>query len=187
MRSRKRIKVISLSVGVLIAALVAVLATRHSVSEGAQVKSDLGGKTAPNISGADILGGKSLSLYAMLNGNRYVLVDFFASWCTTCQQDMAQLEDFSFHDAKKVSVLGVDIEDTAANGASFLRSYGATWPAVEDTQGANSTAVAYGVSSPPEMFLIGPNRKVLAYFVGGATDAQLNTALQDVMRAYPHL
>lgn len=186
MRQKNRIKVIALSVGVLMAVLVALLATRHSLSVGAQVKSNLGGKAAPDITGQNIQNGNRVSLYKMLKGNKYVLVDFFASWCTACQQDMAQLEAFSFHNAKKVSLLVVDIEDTAPNGVSFLRSYGAAWPAVEDSQGADSIAVAYGVSSPPEMFLVAPDKKVLAYFVGGATESQLNAALQDVIRAYPH-
>ncbi len=163
--------------------MVAVLATRSPASVTGKVVSDLGGKTAPNIKGADIASDKQISLDSMLQSHKYVLIDFFASWCTTCQQDMAQLEAFQFHNSKKVSILGVDIDDSAANGIAFLRSYGAKWPAIEDSNGPDSIAVTYGVASPPEMFLIAPDRKVVAYFVGGATENQLNAALDDLQKA----
>jgi len=161
-----------------------VLATRNSVTASSQVQSDLGGKTAPNITGTDIANGKAVSLYAMLKDRKYVLLDFFASWCVTCQQDMAQLEAFQFHYGNKASILGVDIDDSAPDGLSFLRSYGASWPAVEDSQGADSIAVTYGVSSPPEMFLVSPDRKIFAYFVGATTEKQLVGALRSVETDY---
>jgi len=171
----RRALLASAAAAVVAGALIAVLATR-STPPGAIATTSLGGKVAPGISGRAIVGGERVSL-AALRG-RYVVVNFFASWCQPCQDEAPALETFLFaHRAQHVAILGVDIDDSAANARTFLQQTGATWPAVEDPAGSASIATTYGVADPPESFLVAPDGRVVGYVVGQDTVALLDHLL----------
>ena len=108
---------------------------------------------------------------------KYVVINFFASWCEPCHVEEPELVAFNFeHYAKKdVAILGITFDDTASNATSFLRSNGATWPAIEDRSG--SIAISYGVSEPPETFLISPEGIVLAKLIGPVTQKGLDSLI----------
>lgn len=153
-------------------ALVAVLATR-SVAPGTVATSDLGGKSAPPVAGRNLLTGAPVSLVA--ERGRYVLVDFFASWCAACQSEAPAIEQFLFshRTAGDVAVIGVDsTTDTRGDAAAFLSRTGATFPAIADPGGR--IADSYGVASPPQSYLVGPNGQIVAWIPGGVTAASLD-------------
>ena len=155
--------------------LVAVLATR-SVAPGTVTESTLGGKPAPPVAGRNLITNKPVSL-AALRG-RYVLIDFFASWCGACQTEAPEIEAFLFahHLRHDVAVIGVDsTTDTVGDATAFLRRTGATYPAISDPGG--KIANAYGVASPPQSFLVAPNGKVVAWIPGGIVASKLNALI----------
>ena len=165
-RPRRRIALwAALGVGGLAIALVALLATRPAAND-TLVSSPLIGKQAPSIAGVD-LEGRPISL-ASLRG-RYVLVNFYASWCPPCRTESPQLQAFAFsHPAnQRVAVLGVVFSDAAGNARSFEHEVGATWPSVMDPNGR--AAIAYGVNDPPQSFLVAPDGKVVQRILGGVT------------------
>jgi cytochrome c biogenesis protein CcmG/thiol:disulfide interchange protein DsbE len=125
-------------------------------------------KPAPTLSGVTIDGGHaSLS---SLRG-RYVVVNFFASWCVACRSEEPQLEAFLRAERGNASVLGVDYDDSNSAASAFLGHYGATWPAIADTSGTN--ALRWGVDQPPESFVISPTGVVLTKIVGAISASQL--------------
>lgn len=159
MRRLRRARVAATMVGAMSLALIVIFAMRtHAGTEtGATL---LGGTRAPEISGTDLENGRSISL-AHLRG-RYVIVDFFASWCGTCLGEEPAIESFTFahrHDAT-VGFIGVDIDDSVTNARDFLTRYGATWPAIVDSTG--SIAQSYGVAQPPDLFLVDPRGKIVS-------------------------
>lgn len=96
------------------------------------------------------LDGKKLSL-SSYRGHPMVL-NFWASWCTSCKWEHPFLVQAWETYSPDVSFVGVVYEDTAANARSFMRQYGGGWPDVLDPDGA--TAINYGVSGVPETFFI---------------------------------
>jgi cytochrome c biogenesis protein CcmG/thiol:disulfide interchange protein DsbE len=167
--SRRPTLTIAVVVGLVMVVFVAVLATR-ATQPGTVAASPLVGQQAPAVTGTDIMTHKPVSLAG--ERGHYVVVTFFASWCGPCVTETPQLVAFLFAErAIHASVLGVIYDDSTDNARSFLKKYGASWPAVTDANG--SFAASYGVSDPPESFVVAPSGRVVAKVTGGVTESQL--------------
>jgi cytochrome c biogenesis protein CcmG/thiol:disulfide interchange protein DsbE len=160
--------------------LVAVLASRPAATQTAS--SFLIGKPAPPVAGRDLGGGAS-SL-AGLRG-RWVLLNFFASWCPPCRTESPELVKFAYGrpGGQRVAVLGVVYGDTASNAAAFERQVGATWPSVVDP--GEAIAISYGVDDPPQSFLIAPDGMVVDRILGGVTVGGLDRLVEQAAAAHP--
>ena len=164
---------------VVAAALVALLATRPPAT-ATEVDTPLVGQSAPGIAGAT-LGGGSFTLAA--ERGRWVVVNFFASWCPPCEQEQPELVAFAYahRSAGDAALVGVVFDDGASTARSFMRSTGASWPSVADPSG--QIALDYGVRGPPETFLVSPGGTVVAHFDGPMTSAALDYWLARAKRA----
>jgi cytochrome c biogenesis protein CcmG/thiol:disulfide interchange protein DsbE len=161
------------------AALIALLATRPPAT-AVEVNTPLVGERAPPIAGATVTGA-AFDL-AALRG-RWVVVNFFASWCPPCQQEQPDLVTFAaqHRDAGDAAVVGVVFDDAASQARSFVRSSGSFWPTVVDPGG--QIALDYGVRGPPETFLVSPGGTVAAHFDGPVTSQALDYWLSREKRA----
>jgi cytochrome c biogenesis protein CcmG, thiol:disulfide interchange protein DsbE len=152
------------------AALVAVLATRPPAT-ATEVDTPLVGQAAPPITGST-LGGATFRL-AALRG-RWVVVNFFASWCPPCQQEQPDLVAFAYahRSPADAALVGVVFDDAASSAHSFMQSTGASWPVVIDPDG--QIALNYGVRGPPETFIVSPRGTVVVHLDGPVTEASLD-------------
>jgi len=158
--------------GVLVvgAALVVLLATR-APEVATEAATPLLGHEAPALQGTTLTG-QRFDL-AALRG-RFVVVNFFASWCAPCQEEEPGLVTFADHHRgpQDAALVGVVFDDTASDARSFMAGDGADWPALSDPGGAS--AVDYGVRAPPETFIVSPEGVVVAHLDGPVTAAQLD-------------
>jgi cytochrome c biogenesis protein CcmG/thiol:disulfide interchange protein DsbE len=162
---------ISLATAVVVAVLVAVLATSGQAGQ-TSAKSPLIGRKAPGIDGRSLNGGPPVTLSTL--AGKWVLVNFAASWCVPCRGEMSQLLDFAGDHARTdhATILTVAYDEgDVSNLESWLRTSHADWPAVDDGQ----AVVDYGVSGIPESYLVDPEGTVVAKYVGGVVAAQLNS------------
>ena len=152
------------------AGLVLLLATRPPQT-ATEVATPLVGQAAPRIAGTTLAGG-TFDLSALRG--RWVVVNFFASWCTPCQQEQPELVAFAYAHRLPTdpALVGVVFDDSASTARAFMRSTGATWPAVVDPGG--QLGLDYGVRGPPETFLVSPRGVVVAHFDGPMTSAALD-------------
>jgi cytochrome c biogenesis protein CcmG/thiol:disulfide interchange protein DsbE len=166
---RRTILWATLGVAVVAAALIAVIASSRP-SQDVTARSLLLGKQAPPISGAGLAGGYySLAQFR----GRWVLVNFMASWCPPCLQEMPQLEEFARQHAasRDATILTVAWDQTDVGRLrSVLASRHARWPAVNDPE----ASVYYGVTALPSSYLVAPNGTVYAYVPGAVTASELD-------------
>jgi cytochrome c biogenesis protein CcmG/thiol:disulfide interchange protein DsbE len=143
-------------------AFLVVLATRRT-AEQAEADSPLLGKPAPEVTGTGIDG--STIRLSQLRG-RYVLVNFFASWCIPCLREHDDLNRFqeAHRAAGDATVLAVTFNDSVENAREFFEQRGGEWPVLADDRG--KVALDFGVRGPPESFLIDPNGVVLTKIIG---------------------
>jgi cytochrome c biogenesis protein CcmG, thiol:disulfide interchange protein DsbE len=134
------------------------------------------GKPVPPISATAIQGGHvSLSSFR----GRWVVVNFFATWCEPCRKEYPQLVRFASQDGGRAGVVGVVFEDPAGKPLAFHRGQGASWPIVGDPQG--KIASRYEVNALPQSFVVDPRGDLAARIFGGVTVAKL----EDVMAGRP--
>ncbi|MFU8827418.1 MAG: TlpA disulfide reductase family protein [Brevefilum sp.] len=90
---------------------------------------------------------------------KVVLVNFWASWCTTCDLETALLEEawqiYQARDEEAVIFLGVAYMDTENASQAYLREHGVTYPNGPDLRGEISRT--FQVNSVPETFILGPD------------------------------
>ena len=161
----------SLGVAVVFSVLIAVLASSKSVGQDS-ASSPLIGKPAPAIAGKVLTGPEQVSL-SQFRG-KWVLVNFSASWCIPCRQETPQLLAFSRAHAASGSAVVIGVaydEEDLGNLRAFLESSGATWPVVDDSQ----ADVTYGVNGIPESYLVDPQGTVVAKYLGGVTEAEIDS------------
>jgi cytochrome c biogenesis protein CcmG, thiol:disulfide interchange protein DsbE len=105
------------------------------------------------------LGGDGSGEIADYRG-RWVLVNFWASWCAPCRSEAPALETFQRqHSPEGFTVLGINLDDTSDDAIAFVRRYGLTYPQLRDGDGSDRRD-AYGMTGFPESFLVDPAGKL---------------------------
>jgi cytochrome c biogenesis protein CcmG, thiol:disulfide interchange protein DsbE len=91
---------------------------------------------------------------------RWVLVNFWASWCAPCKSEAPALETFQKANAARgFTVLGINLDDTTGDALDFVDRYDLTYPQLREGDGADRRD-AYGMTGFPESFLIDPEGHV---------------------------
>ncbi len=120
--------------------------------------SNLVGQEVPTIYAEPIEGLPKIPGKAVVFKYQYVLVNFFASWCTPCLAEHQYLNQLAKdYDLK---IIGVAWRDSAKNISKMLSTHGNPYNYVGiDT--LDTSAYAFGVAALPESFLVAPNGKVI--------------------------
>jgi cytochrome c biogenesis protein CcmG, thiol:disulfide interchange protein DsbE len=172
---RKSRRVLWMAVAVAVPVCLLVIALADGQPAATRVgRSPLVGKPAPAIEGTTV-DGTSASL-AELKG-KWVVVNFFATWCVPCRVEHSELIRFAqAHEAAgDAAVLGVVYSDNAQAVREYRDKEGGGWPMLADPKGR--VALDYGVAGIPESFLISPDGVVAAKLIGGVQAVRLDEVL----------
>ena len=120
------------------------------------------GKMAMDFTQNDTLGiPVSLSSFR----GKYVLIDFWASWCGPCRQENPNVvKAFDAYNSKGFTVLGVSLDQPTAKDKwmKAIHDDKLTWTQVSDLKyWKNDVAVQYGIQAIPQNFLIDPQGKIV--------------------------
>jgi thiol-disulfide isomerase/thioredoxin len=174
---RRRVLWIASAVGAVFAALVITLAFVGTSNSTSPLK----GKPAPALDGTLINGKGRISL-GQYSG-KWVLVNFGASWCVDCEEEMPQLGDFAKAASRYNAVLvTVDMQVTQAGTAAsdvagmraLMKKYRDTWPAID---AGSSATVTWGVSQIPTTYIVNPSGYVVAELQDGVNAKAVETAI----------
>ena len=162
----------AICVGVVMAALMALLATRNPVGDRI-TGANLIGKRAPAVDGEVVLG-EPFDLGA---SDRWVVVNFFATWCVPCIKEHPELRAFDDAASKEgnARVISVVYDESSAKVREFFKRNGGDWTVFGADKGR--TAVDWGVSKVPESYLVSPSGIVVERFVGGVTKKGLDAVI----------
>lgn len=164
-------------VGVALALLVVVLwpsgGTPETGSGGNSAGVGVVGSLAPELVGRTTTGER---FDLDRERGRWVLVNFFATWCPPCVEEHPELVRFSEANADRATVVSVAYDDTPAKIQEFFDTNGGDWPVLARDTGAS---VEYGVIKLPESFLVDPTGKVVKKLTGGVTAAEVESLIDE--------
>lgn len=97
---------------------------------------------------------------------KYVLLDFWASWCSPCRAENPNLvKAYAKYKVKGFEILGVSLDQTSSKQAwiAAVKKDGLTWTNISDLKGWNNeAAILYGVRAVPQNYLIDPTGVIVA-------------------------
>jgi peroxiredoxin len=107
--------------------------------------------------------GKDISLSSVIARNKYVLLDFWSSYCGPCREENPRLQKtYEAFKSKGFEILGVSMDDNKTLWLDAVKKDGITWVNVSDLQGdKNKAALMYNISSMPNSFLIDGTGKIV--------------------------
>lgn len=135
------------------------------------------GKVAPGFSLPDASGSEvALSNYS----GQVVLINFWASWCGPCRQEMPLLDELHQRYAPLgFTMLGVNVEEDSALADSFLKGMPVTFPILYDRK--NTVSKLYDVIAMPSTVIV--DRKGQVRYIHHGFEAGNEHDYQDQIRA----
>ncbi len=114
----------------------------------------------------------SLAQYA----GRPLIINFFASWCAPCQRETPLLARYYRSLHGRVTIIGVDANDSTSAGLAFMRRMGVSYPVAADPAPMRTT-LSYGVTALPQTFFLDAQHRVVKRVIRAVTLTDLRTGV----------
>ena len=115
--------------------------------------------------------GSPASLSDYVGKGKYVLVDFWASWCGPCKEEMPVLKEvYKCFKGDRFEIVGIAVSDKRADTEAIVPELGITWPVIYDAQSIPTEI--YGINAIPHIILFGPDGRIVARELRGEKIAE---------------
>ena len=105
--------------------------------------------------------GSAAKLSDYVGKGEYVLVDFWASWCGPCKEEIPAIQEiYKNYKDKGLVVLGVNVWDKSDNFKTSVKNLGMDWNHITVFEGEDATN-AYGIKSVPHIILFAPDGTIV--------------------------
>ena len=141
---------------------------------GADVLERMKAKKPPDFA-AEGVDGRTLRLKDLRR--KAVVLDFYATWCKPCQQDLAAVQKLQTESrGKDVVFLGIDEDEDRETVKNFLKENGYTFPTLLDSD--HTLPGFYHTGWVPTVVVISRKGRIAAQYMGAGGEAQLRRALE---------
>lgn len=125
--------------------------------------------------------GKSHKLSEYIGRGKYVLIDFWASWCGPCRREMPNVKAlYEKYKNRGFDIVGLSFDNEAKAWTDAIDKMGLPWHHLSDLKGWKSLAAStYGINSIPATLLIGPDGKIVA---SGLSTPELDKKLEQLLK-----
>ena len=105
--------------------------------------------------------GSKVSLSDYVGKGKYVLVDFWASWCGPCRAEIPNIKElYDKYHSKGLDVLGVAVWDKVEDTQKAIKELGIVWPQIINAQ--QIPTELYGIQGIPHIILFAPDGTIVA-------------------------
>ncbi len=113
--------------------------------------------------------GKTVKLSDFISKNKVTLIDFWASWCGPCRNEMPNVvKAYNEYKNKGFGIVGVSLDNNADAWKKAIKDLNITWPQMSDLKGWQCEGAAlYAVRAIPATFMINQEGIIVAKNVGG--------------------
>lgn len=139
--------------------------------------SGLAGRLAPD---AAVWNSKGFAAHLIALRGRPVWLNFFATWCPPCREEMPQIERrYERYKNSGLVVVGVDEQESRSDAVSYAQSLNLTFPIVNDDGPART---AYRVSDLPTSIFIDAHGIIQRVYDGEMSEDDMDSALPAILR-----
>lgn len=127
------------------------------------------GKIMPNFTSNATMDGETFDLNDLRG--KYVLIDFWGTWCAPCIAEMPKVKEYKEKYADKLVILGVNSGDTIEKIKKFVEPKDYDWAQILAASGDQDLVLQLNVAGFPTKFILSPEGEILNRFVGDTEEA----------------